>query len=92
MILLKKNDNKISGNLKIDKTIFGSEQKGKRGWGTKGKHIVFGIYKRNGQIINHIIKSRESLIIPLICQTTASGSLYYADDWYVYAFLPIRGE
>lgn len=91
--LKKEQNNKLSGNLEIDETMFGGKRKGKRGWGAKGKHIVFGIYKRNGKIITHIINSREgSVIIPLICQTTASGSLYYTDDWYAYAFLPIRGE
>jgi transposase len=29
---------------------------------------------------------------PYITQYTKAGSLYYTDDWFAYAFLPIRGN
>jgi len=91
--VMKDSASKLSGKIELDETMFGGRRKGKRGWGAKAKHMVFGIYKRNGHVTTHIIGSRDgSTLIPLIGQATKSGSLYYTDDWYAYAFLPIRGE
>ncbi|MCX7881541.1 MAG: hypothetical protein N2482_03490 [Patescibacteria group bacterium] len=70
---VQKKENKLSGIFEIDETMFSGKRKGKRCWGAKGKHIVFGVYKRNGEVLTHIIKSRDgSVIIPLVCQTTVS--------------------
>ncbi len=35
---------KLSGELEIDEALFGGHRKGKRGWGSEGKSLVFGIY------------------------------------------------
>ena len=35
---------KLSGELEIDEALFGGHRKGKRGWGSEGKNLVFGIY------------------------------------------------
>jgi transposase len=74
--------------------MFGGRKKGgKRGWGAQGKHMVFGIYKRNGQVLTFPIGSRAGdTLIPLITHHTKSGSLYYTDGWWAYTFLPIRGN
>jgi transposase len=37
---------KLSGELEIDEALFGGHRKGKRGWGSEGKNLVFGIYQR----------------------------------------------
>ncbi len=77
----------------MDKTMFGGRRLGKRGWGASGKHIVFGIYQRNGKVLTFPISSRsKNTLIPLIIQYTKAGSLYYTDDWFAYTFLPIRGN
>jgi len=71
--------------------MFGGRQPGKRGWGATGKHIVFGIYQRNGKVLTFPISSRtKDTMIPLITRYTKAGSLYYTDDWFAYTFLPIR--
>ena len=83
----------LSGEIEMDETMFGGRRPGKRGWGASGKHIVFGIYQRNGKVLTFPISSRsKNTLIPLIIQYTKAGSLYYTDDWFAYTFLPIRGN
>jgi len=38
----------LSEEIEMDETLYGGYRKGKRGWGTAGKHMVFGMYQRNG--------------------------------------------
>lgn len=83
----------LSGAIEMDETMFGGKRPGKRGWGAKGKVIVFGIYKRNGKVLTFPVSSRAGdTLIPLITHHTKPGSLYYTDDWFAYTFLPIRGN
>jgi transposase len=83
----------LEGILELDETMFGGRRPGKRGWGAYGKRMVFGIYKRNGQVLTFPISSRGGdTLIPLITRHTKAGSLYYTDDWWAYTFLPIRGN
>lgn len=83
----------LSGTLEMDETMFGGKRSGKRGWGAQGKHMVFGIYQRDGKVITVPISSRAwNTLTPLIAKHTATGSLYYTDNWHAYAFLPIRGN
>lgn len=73
--------------------MFGGKHKGKRGWGSEGKVIVFGIYQRNGKVLTFPISSRSSsVLLPLISSHTRPGSLYYTDDWHAYASLSVRGN
>lgn len=83
----------LSGTIEMDETMFGGRVAGKRGWGASGKHMVFGIYQRNGKVLTFPISSRAGdELIPLISHHTKPGSLYYTDDWFAYAFLSIRGN
>lgn len=83
----------LSGTIELDETMFGGRFPGKRGWGAYGKHLVFGMYKRNGHVITFPISSRSfTSLAPIITQHTKAGSLYYTDDWFAYTFLPIRGN
>jgi len=77
----------------MDETMFGGRKSGKRGWGASRKHIVFGIYQRNGKVLTFPIYSRAlDIMMPYIARYTKSGNLYYTDDWFAYAFLSIRGN
>lgn len=40
----------ISGEVEMDETMFGGRRCGKRGWGVDGKHMIFGMYQRNGKV------------------------------------------
>lgn len=83
----------LSGSLELDETMFGGRRPGKRGWGATGKHMVFGIYRRNGHVVTFPVSSRgKDTLAPLITRNTKPGSLYYTDDWFAYTFLPIRGN
>lgn len=85
---------KLSGELEMDETTFGGRRKGgKRGWGAEGKHIVFGIYQRNGKVIVFPVKNRDEWnIMPLVERYTQKGSIYYTDEWHGYLALIVRGK
>jgi transposase len=84
---------KLSGELEIDEALFGGHRKGKRGWGSEGKSLVFGIYQRNGKVITFPVSDRKhDTLIPLIKQQTKKGSLYYTDDHTAYAALNLIGK
>jgi len=83
----------LAGELEVDEALFGGQRAGKRGWGSAGKHMVFGIYQRDGHVLTFPISSRGyDTLAPLIERYTIKGSFYYRDDWHAYAWLPIRGN
>ena len=83
----------LSGQIEMDETLFGGRKPGKRGWGAAGKHMVFGIYQRNGKVITFPVTSRgKKSLVPLVVEHTRPGSLYYTDDWHAYTSLNIRGN
>ncbi len=83
----------LEGTVELDETMFGGRRPGKRGWGASGKHMVFGMYQRNGRVLTFPIESRAGdTLIPLITHHSKPGSLYYTDDWWAYTFLSIRGN
>ena len=83
----------LEGAVELDETMFGGRRPGKRGWGASGKHMVFGMYQRNGHVLTFPVGSRAGdTLIPLITHHSKPGSLYYTDDWWAYTFLSIRGN
>lgn len=73
--------------------MFAGKVPGKRGCGASGKHVVIGIYQRNGKVLTIPVSSRAGdTLIPSITHHTKPGGLYYTDDWFVYTFLPICGN
>jgi transposase len=91
-IILQQKD-ALSGSIELDEALFGGYRKGPRGWVSRGKHMVFGIYKRNGHVITHIVKDRgHDTLHKLINVNTKPGSLYFSDEWHAYTYLSIRGK
>jgi transposase len=84
----------LEGAIELDEALFGGRSHGKRGWGAvSNKHMVFGIYQRDGKVITFPVSSRSSKdLVPLILKHTKPGSLFYTDDWHAYTFLPVRGD
>ncbi|MCS3903120.1 transposase [Methylohalomonas lacus] len=83
----------FEGHLECDETTFGGRKKGKRGWGTAGKIIVFGVLKRNGTVQVFPISRRSGQkVLRFIQAHTRPGSLYYTDDWQAYVALAVRGD
>ena len=71
--------------------MYGGHRKGKRGWGAAGKHIVFGMYQRNGFVFTFPVPDRRiSTLIPLAQRHSRAGSLYCSDDWHGYTRLSVR--
>ena len=61
----------------MDETIFGGRRKGQWGWRATEKHIVFGIYKRNGKVMIFPIPQHTFAAIgPLVAKHTSFDSLY----------------
>jgi len=90
----EKNLFKLSGDIEIDESYFGSKHKGdKRGRSNERKIPVIGILKRNGKVYTQIIPdtSRKSLW-PIIEELVAkSKSNVYTDQWKSYDGLVLSG-
>jgi len=83
----------ISGEIEMDETMFGGKHAGKRGWGASGKHMIFGLYQRNGKVFTFPISSRnKETLMPIVENHIKPGGLYYTDDWHAYSSLSIRGN
>ena len=83
----------FEGAIECDETAFGGVRKAKRGWGSAGKVIVFGLVKRNGRVKAMPIPVRDrASIMREIDAHTRKGALYYTDQWQAYATLKLRGE
>jgi hypothetical protein len=53
---LCESESPFSGQVEVDESYFGARRaKGKRGRGARGKTIVFGIFKRNGNVYTEIV-------------------------------------
>ena len=84
---------RLKGKIEMDETMFGGYRAGRRGWGAEGKTIVFGIYKRNGEVIVFPVPNRRAETLkPLIEDHTKKGSVYYTDDYEGYACVEARGK
>lgn len=82
----------LSGKIEMDEALFGGKMPGKRGWGAAGKHMVFGMYQRNGHVLTFPVSGRgKKELVPLMEAHTKPGNLYYTDDWHAYTFLDVRG-
>jgi transposase-like protein len=85
---------KLSGNIEIDESYFGSRHRGDpRGRSTKVKIPVVGILKRNGIVYTKIIPnvSRHTLM-PIIKELVEkSKSNVYTDRWKSYDGLALLG-
>src|SRR3989338_9607760 len=46
---------KLSGEIEMDESYFGCRRKGKRGRGSKGKSIVFGLLEREGGVYTRVV-------------------------------------
>jgi hypothetical protein len=76
----------FSGEVECDESYFGSRyQSGKRGRGAENKHIVFGIYKRNGKVYTEIVKNVKAKTLQSIIKGRVSfDSTLYTDGFRSY--------
>jgi transposase-like protein len=76
----------FSGEVELDESYFGSRyQKGKRGRGAENKHIVFGIYKRNGCVYTEIVENVKAKTLQQVIKGKVSiDSTIYTDGFRSY--------
>ena len=76
----------FSGAVECDESYFGSRRKsGKRGRGAENKHIVFGIYKRNGCVYTEIVQNVKAKTLQQIIKGKVSfDSTVYTDGFRSY--------
>jgi transposase len=76
----------FSGEIECDESYFGSRhRKGKRGRGAENKHIVFGIYKRNGKVYTEIVKNVKAKTLQAIIKGKVDlQSVLYTDGFRAY--------
>ena len=85
---------KMSGNIEIDESYFGSRHKGDpRGRSTKVKIPVVGLLKRNGIVYTKIIPNASAdALMPIIKELVQkSKSNVYTDKWRSYDGLALSG-
>ena len=76
----------FSGEIECDESYFGSHyQSGKRGRRAENKHIVFGIYKRNGKVYTEIVENVKAKTLQAIIKGKVSfDSTLYTDGFRSY--------
>jgi transposase-like protein len=76
----------VSGQVEVDESYFGARRvKGKRGRGAYGKTIVFGLYKREGNVYTEIVSNASKKTLQAIIRgKVAVDSVIHSDGWRGY--------
>ena len=71
----------LEGEIEADEGYFGGRHKGKRGRGTAGKALVFGLLKRNGKVFTIVLPdAKTATLLPIIKQQVKLDSIVYKDN------------
>ncbi len=91
--LKERKEAELANGIEVDESYFGPRRvRGKRGRGSGGKIIVFGMLKREGRVYTQIIKrAQRREIMPVIRKVVKSGSDIYSDGWKSYDALAVYG-
>ena len=75
-----------NGEIEIDESYFGVRRvRGRRGRGSYGKTIVFGLKQRDGKVYTQVIKNcSQKVIIPLVNQRISRSATVYTDGFKTY--------
>lgn len=75
-----------SCEVEVDESYFGARRvRGKRGRGTSGKTIVFGIFKRNGCVYTEIVPDcKKATLQAIIRGRVAAEAIINSDGWRGY--------
>lgn len=76
----------VSGQVEVDESFFGARRvKGKRGRGAYGKTIVFGLYKRQGNVYTEIVADASKKTLQAIIRGKVTvDSVIHSDSWRGY--------
>jgi transposase len=77
---------RVSGVIEVDESYFGARRaRGMRGRGASRKTIVFGIYKREGNIYTQIVPDASKKTLQAIIRGRVSlDSVIHSDGWFGY--------
>ena len=80
------NEFPLSGEVEVDESYFGAKRiKGKRGRGSYGKTIVFGILERNGKVYTEIVPDCSRATLQAIIRGKVEvESVIHSDKWRGY--------
>jgi transposase len=80
------NEFPLSGEVEVDESYFGAKRiKGKRGRGSYGKTIVFGILERNGKVYTEIVPDCSRATLQAIIRGRVEvESVIHSDKWRGY--------
>jgi transposase len=75
-----------TGEIEIDESYFGARRvRGIRGRGARGKHIVFGLIKRGGNVYTQVVTNCSAAeLLPIIRKRVAEESVVYTDGFKTY--------
>lgn len=81
-----KKESPFSGEIEVDESYFGAKRvKGKRGRGSGGKTIVFGLLKRNGKVYAEIVPDcKRNTLQAIIRGKVDLESVIHSDGWRGY--------
>ena len=80
----------FNGDIEIDESYFGGVRKGKRGCGTAGKVVVFGMLKRHGKVYTVVVENtKATTLIPVITNKIKPDSVVYTDMYRSYNALDV---
>lgn len=76
----------LKGEVEVDESYFGARRvRGKRGRGSYGKTIVFGILERNGKVYTEIVPDCKRLTLQGIIRGRVDiNSVIHSDKWRGY--------
>tara|TARA_R110002126_G_scaffold291065_1_gene450259 strand:- start:5201 stop:5872 length:672 start_codon:yes stop_codon:yes gene_type:complete len=76
----------LQGVIEVDESYFGAKRiPGKRGRGAGGKTIVFGIFKRQGNVYTEIVPNASKKVLQgIIRGKVALESVIHSDGWRSY--------
>jgi transposase-like protein len=76
----------FGGEIEVDESYFGAKRvRGKRGRGSYGKTIVFGIFQRNGKVYTEVVPDcRRATLQAVIRGRVSLDSVIHSDGWRGY--------
>jgi transposase-like protein len=89
-ILMKQENDKLSGEIEADETYIGGKHLRRDGFSKKAP--VFGIVERNGRVkAQHVKSTGVRVLMPIIETNVDLNSAMFTDEWGAYRTLAKRG-
>lgn len=81
----------LTGTVEMDETLQGGKcQGGGRGWASRNKKCVFGMYERGegGRVVTQVVPNRKAAtLLPIITESTTEDIIAYTDEFRGYSKL-----